>query len=407
MHWVPAYVALQKGWFVEEGISEVEIGFTGDDDHTIEAMRYGKVDIGLDIKPTKVIAAAAQGVPIVIIAGWRNMDPYIFFGRKDLNSGRDIRKMPMREKDGVQVVHREKMLAAYDLTDKDIVRVECGPSVATFRQALLDQGKVDAATVRFGDSEARYQVGLDPKPFLVCGAKAQGADLHIVAGWLNSPAYAFMAARGRKIATLKDLRGKKIALRVPDGIAGRFIRELFRREGMDADQTVTWVIKGLPSRRFQQPLFDSGEVDAGMVILGDAPGMIEEGYPLLADLSKAYPNGYAVRVTAARGDVVRDEPERLTGVLRALIRAYRFMNQRYGETLEILVRAGYELEEGMDRSLWEKKYHMFERIPLDGMVGEQGLNQVIEEEKRGKLPGLFGTQEILLDQFVRNAADSV
>ena len=265
----------------------------------------------------------------------------------------------------------------------------------------------DSNTIE-GMKEGRYQVGLDPKPFLVCGAKAQGVDLWIIGGWLNSPAYAFMAAKGRGIATLKDLKGKKVAAREPDAISVRFVREILRREGMDADQTVTWVIKGSPSRRFQQPLFDSGEVDAGMIILGQAPGMIEDGYPLLADLSKVYPNGYAVRVTAVRGDVVRDEPERLTGLLRALIRAYRFMNQRYQETMEIVVRAGYRLDEDMDKSLWEKKYHMFERIPLDGMVGEQGLNQVIEEEKKaGKLPASFGAQDILLDQFIRKAADSV
>ena len=51
---------------------------------------------------------------------------------------------------------------------------------------------------------------------------------------------------------------------------------------------------------------------------------------------------------------------------------------------------------------------MFDRIPLDGMVGEQRLNEVIEEEKRlGKLPPSFRSQDILLDRFVRKAADSV
>ncbi len=136
--------------------------------------------------------------------------------------------------------------------------------------------------------------------------------------------------------------------------------------------------------------------------------MVEEGYPLLADLSRVYPDGYAVRVTAVRGDVVRDEPERLTALLRALIRAYRFMNQRYRETMEIMARAGYKLDKDMDESLWEEKYHMFERIPLDGMVGEQGLNQVIKEEKEaGRLPEVFQAHDILLDRFAKEAAVSI
>ena len=145
-----------------------------------------------------------------------------------------------------------------------------------------------------------------------------------------------------------------------------------------------------------------------MIISGDAAEMVKEGYPLLGDLSKVYPHGYAVRVTAARGDVVRDEPERLTGLLRALIRGYRFMNQRYRETMEIVQKAGYELDKDMDASLWEGKYHMFERIPQDGMVNEAGLSLVIEEEKAvGKLPGGFSMKGILVDRFVKEAADSV
>lgn len=265
----------------------------------------------------------------------------------------------------------------------------------------------DAATIA-GMESGLYPIGLDPKPFLLCHARARGADLYIVGGFLNSPAYAFVGARGRGIRTLADLEGKKVSMREPDGIDCRFVRQLFRRHGLEADRMVQWVKTGSPSRRFQQPLLDSGTVDAAMIILRDVPAMIAEGYPLLADLGEVYPHGYAVRVTAARRDVVREEPERLTALLRALIRAYRFMNQRYPETLEILSRAGYQLDQDMDRSLWEGKYHMFERIPLDGRVGGEGLKEVIEEEKAaGKLPASFRLEEILVDRFVTQAVASV
>ena len=263
----------------------------------------------------------------------------------------------------------------------------------------------DAKTIE-GMKEGLYQVGLDPKPFLILEAKNKGTDFFIVGGFLNSPAYAFMARKGVK--TLTDLEGKRVSVREPDGIDCRFTRQVFRRAGLDADRMVQWVCNGSPSRRFQQPLFDSGEIDAAMVIQRDVPGMIEDGYPLLADLREVYPHGYAVRVTAVRGDVIREEPERLTALLRALIRAYRFMNRNYPETLQIIARAGYKLDKDMDASLWEGKYHMFERIPLDGAVGVQGLNQVIEEEKAaGKLAETFAVEDILVDRFVKDAAASV
>jgi ABC-type nitrate/sulfonate/bicarbonate transport system substrate-binding protein len=146
----------------------------------------------------------------------------------------------------------------------------------------------DAETIK-GMREGRYHIGLDPKPFLLCGAKAQGADVFIVGGWLNSPAYAFIAAKGRGIRSLADLKGKKISVREPDGIDTRFARAVFRREGLDADQMVEWVAAGARSRRIQQPLFDSGAIDAAMIILQDAPGMIADGYPLLGDLSNSIP----------------------------------------------------------------------------------------------------------------------
>lgn len=265
----------------------------------------------------------------------------------------------------------------------------------------------DAKTIE-GMREGRYHVGLDPKPYLVCEAKCAGADLFIVGGWLNSAAYGFVAAKGRGIETFKDLDGKKVSAREPDGIDARFVRQLFRREGLDADRMVEWVINGARSRRIQQPLLDSGEIDAAMIILKDVPGMIADGYPVLADLGKIYPQGYAVRITAARGDIVREEPERLTGLLRALIRGYRFMNQNYEETMKIVLQSGYDLDKDMDQSLWQGKYHMFERIPQDGGVSEAGLNQVIQEEQAvEKLPPSFSAQEILLDRFVKEAAASV
>lgn len=290
------------------------------------------------------------------------------------------------------------------------------PLVARARGYFQDEGAgeceflfsgSDAKTLE-GMKEGRYHVGLDPKPYLVCEAKSRGAELFIVGGWLNSAAYAFVAAKGRGIKTLRDLERKKVSAREPDGIDARFIRQLFRREGLEADGMVQWVINGSRSRRTQQPFMDSGAVDAGMIILKDVPAMAAAGYPVLADLSQVYPQGYAVRITAARGDVVRAEPERLTGLLRALIRGYRFMNQNYDATMQIVLKSGYELDKDMDNSLWETRYHMFERIPQDGGVSEIGLNQVIAEEKEaGKLPPSFGAREILLDRFVKEAAASV
>jgi hypothetical protein len=117
---------------------------------------------------------------------------------------------------------------------------------------------------------------------------------------------------------------------------------------------------------------------------------------------QVYPNGCVA--SHARGDVA--EPTSGSRSLRALIRGYRFMNQRYAETKEILTKAGYQLDKDMDAALWEGKYHMFERVPRDGGVNETGLKLVIDEEKAaGKLPPSFKAEDILINA-VRAVTDS-
>ena len=93
-------------------------------------------------------------------------------------------------------------------------------------------------------------------------------------------------------------------------------------------------------------------------------------------------------------------------------RGYRFMNQRYGETKEILKRAGYELDKDLDKdmdaALWEGSIICSSACRRMGSVNEAGLRLVIDEEKAaGKLPAEFSMQAILNDRFVKAAAQSV
>lgn len=297
MHRVPAYIALQKGWFLEAGIKELEIGYTGDDDHTVKAMEDGKVDVGLDIKPNKVFPAVAKGIPIVIIAGWRAMDPYIFFGSKGLKSVGDLKgkKMQMREKDGVEIVHKEKILkaAGVDLY-KDIEWVESGPSLAAIRQPLLDQGKVNAVTVRFGDSEAQR--------------------------------------------------------------------------------------------------------------------LMEEGYPVLADLSEFYPDGYQSRVLTAVKWMVEQYPRTVIGILKGIIRAYRFMAQveNHDEIHRLLNEAGKRWISRDDYTYPNKgDFAVFVRTtnPMDGSINRRGLRLALEDSiRRGIVPDDFQLDSAICTDLVEEAA---
>lgn len=297
MHRVPLLIAREMGWLEAEGIRSVEIGYTGDDDHTVAAMERGEVDIGLDVKPNKLFPAIANGAPIRIIAGWRSMDAYIFFGSKRVRSVKDLKgkKMQMREKDGVDVVHKERVLKAGGIDmHEDLEFVSSGPSLVQIRRPALDSGAVDMISVRFGDTEAQ--------------------------------------------------------------------------------------------------------------------SLVEAGYPVLADMSEMYPDGYQSRVLAATVPTIERYPKTVKGILKGLIRAYRFMAQaeNHDEIHRSLIQAGAEWVEH-DPYTYPNKgdFANFVRPthPMDGSLNIRGLSLALQDtiERQG-LTKEFALEQAIYGSLVEEAA---
>ncbi len=71
-HRASPFVAQAFGWFAEEGAGAVEVAASGEDDHTVAALRAGTVDIGLDVSPTKVLADHLAGGNLVIVGSMAN-----------------------------------------------------------------------------------------------------------------------------------------------------------------------------------------------------------------------------------------------------------------------------------------------------------------------------------------------
>lgn len=91
-HDVQALVAMEKGFFREEGLEDVElIAFADNEAAQIEALSIGFVDVAMDTLVHKVLAAQDQGADIYIIGPRRKMHSFVVVGQKWLKSLQDLK----------------------------------------------------------------------------------------------------------------------------------------------------------------------------------------------------------------------------------------------------------------------------------------------------------------------------
>lgn len=90
-HRASALAAIGNGYFRAEGLPEVEISATGDDDLTVESLKTGAIDVGLDPRPQSLLEENAQGEPLYIIAGMLNHLDYTLITTRDIKSIADLK----------------------------------------------------------------------------------------------------------------------------------------------------------------------------------------------------------------------------------------------------------------------------------------------------------------------------
>jgi NitT/TauT family transport system substrate-binding protein len=259
-------------------------------------------------------------------------------------------------------------------------------------------------------NQGRIQIGMDPKPMLVIKEFLEGSRIFIIGGWLNKPPFSLVGAKG--IKTVQDLKGKRVGSRELGGIDAVQMKNYLRSQGLDPEKDIELIVSGMNSRAQQQPLLDSGKLQAAMILRGEAPGMVPEGYTLLVDFNDVYPDGFPQRVIAVTEDFLEKRSSVIKPFLKAMIRAYRMMKQNYPETLKIIneavARGEIKWDRDIDHELWKTKYPFFDAIPADGMVTLKGLETVIREGREvGKIPASFKMEDIVRLDFVKDAAREV
>lgn len=251
-------------------------------------------------------------------------------------------------------------------------------------------------------------VALDPKPRTVIRARAKGQDIYIIAGFRSYTTWQIYGSKG--MTSLSDAKGKVAATDTRGDVTETVVRPWYRRAGVDPDSDLTWKT-GMLAMGDQAGALRRGEIDVAIVHHLEGPALAAEGYPLLLDLRLVHCHGYPDRVVAATQKAITEKAEAIKALLRALIRAYRFirtqpLNFEYCSRLEkqLLAESCSPLDQGRLPRYPDPEHFEALPLPIDGFPSIVGLQAQIDEEKEeGNLPFSFHMNDVIRLELIAQA----
>jgi NitT/TauT family transport system substrate-binding protein len=230
--------------------------------------------------------------------------------------------------------------------------------------------------------EKSIDIALDIMPRTVFFQRARGADIYIIAGWRNQRGS--MVVSAPYIKSLQELKGKRIGVIEIDGGTHLTMKALLRRAGLNPDRDVEWV-----GRIFSPGNIDAlknGKVDCITLQMVKAEKLKKEGFNILADPKRLYPEGFPFRVIAATGKILETKPELVKAFIKGMLRVYWFIrtqpeNFAYLVSLEKRLRfQSADPEESTTRFVMNSPDSAeVQPFPIDGVP--TGFNAMLEEEK--------------------------
>ena len=213
----------------------------------------------------------------------------------------------------------------------------------------------------------------------VLQAAAKGLPLKVVMTSLNRPLHFLISKPG--IKTVKDLKGKTIAVSSFGATAERLTRIMLKREGLDPEKDVKLIALGEPKARLVG--LQHGLVDA---TVASPPGHIEAeklGFNILANAAESLELPFTGLGTSDRK--LKENPAEVKKVIRALIKAGRFAREDREGTIRII---GDWLK--LDREAATSSYDAFRpAVSPNGGTTPEALRLVLnlaQEERAEAVP---------------------
>lgn len=160
-HRLAPTIALEKGYFAEEGLEKVRIFASGKDEGTVAGLQDGSIDIGLDLQPSKIMIANYRGQKLYVVGGWLNHMPLFLMAERDIKSVDDLRgkRIGLLEPDGIFERQFRKLLTGANIDpDREVNWVyRCGNPRLQVRS--LREGRCQTALVHQGDVQPLLDEG--------------------------------------------------------------------------------------------------------------------------------------------------------------------------------------------------------------------------------------------------------
>jgi len=206
----------------------------------------------------------------------------------------------------------------------------------------------------------------------VIRAAIRGLPLRIVAGLMSSSAHVFLARP--EIKTIKELSGKRIGLAGFGDATHVIARMILAKYGIEPDKDVQFIGLGSDSGRFtalQQNLAD--------MVVTSPPWDFEGkklGYNILA---RAYEHvNYPLAGLGVNQKLLQSNRSQVKRVVKALVRANRFMRDNREESVKILIAWG----KGKPEHAYASYDSTVKVISSDGGIPDDGLKILIDQAKR-------------------------
>ena len=210
-------------------------------------------------------------------------------------------------------------------------------------------------------------------------AASAGLPVKTVGVLLGRPDY-FLTVK-RDVKTVRDLKGKRIAIGSFGAAADLALRTVAKHEGLDPDRDLIRLQMGGAAARYAALM--SGSVDATILTLPYNLQAEKAGYRDLLWFGERLELPLAG--LAVRDETIQKNPKQVYGVIKAVFRAMAFAGANREETIQMLVNWLR-----LDREVAAKSYELGKRSWADGgVVSDAAVQTLVDQsmlELKSKTP---------------------
>ena len=228
----------------------------------------------------------------------------------------------------------------------------------------------------------------------VVGGAIAGLPVRIVAGYLDNWPMTLIAQPEYK--SIKDLKGKTLGISSFGATPDVAARMMLKRAGVDPEKEIKVLALGSDAARLTA--LTQRVVDVVVISPPADAQMEKQGYRILARAYELFSFPYLGLGTHTRK--IKEKPDEMRRVIKATIRANRFIRDNRDEAVRTLIGWG-KVEREFAYASYDALKNLFN---ADGAVPEDGLKLVIEQARRGaKVTREVAPNEVVDLSFLREA----